>query len=40
MMPPMADDELPPDLAFETLAVHAGAEPEHARAEPGGERKL
>jgi cystathionine beta-lyase/cystathionine gamma-synthase len=28
MMRPMADDELPPDLAFETLAVHAGAEPD------------
>jgi cystathionine beta-lyase/cystathionine gamma-synthase len=28
MMRPMADDELPPDLAFDTLAVHAGAEPD------------
>jgi len=30
MMPRMRTDDLRPDLAFETLAVHAGAEPDEA----------
>ncbi len=30
MMPRMRSDDLRPDLAFETLAVHAGAEPDEA----------